>query len=226
MRKLAELGERGARSCPPNWWEKFRSADVIYLFARRLRLAVARCPLPTLVGAVERLAAADAAAAWCAMIQSTSPAFTGAYLDPAAAAEVFAAGGDTVLGGVYAPLGRAATAPGGYRVSGRWPFASGSGHCTWLDRRLPRRGRPTAAPAVSVVAGGHDPRHLARFRPLRLREQRHRGQGSVRTGRLARIAITTERPVVEGPLYRFPVFGLLALGIAAVALGIRARGDR
>ena len=36
-------------------------------------------------------------------------------------------------------------------------------------------------------------------------------------------AIATEPPVKTGPLYRFPVFGLLALGIAAVTLGV-ARG--
>src|SRR5262249_61745589 len=37
------------------------------------------------------------------------------------------------------------------------------------------------------------------------------------------VSITDERPVAEGALYAFPVFGLLAIGIAAVALGI-ARG--
>jgi alkylation response protein AidB-like acyl-CoA dehydrogenase len=33
-------------------------------------------------------------------------------------------------------------------------------------------------------------------------------------------SIITDRPREQGPLYRFPVFGLLALGGAAVALGI------
>jgi alkylation response protein AidB-like acyl-CoA dehydrogenase len=31
------------------------------------------------------------------------------------------------------------------------------------------------------------------------------------------------RPLCDGPLYRFPVFGLLALGVSAVALGIARR---
>src|SRR5438270_4808144 len=34
------------------------------------------------------------------------------------------------------------------------------------------------------------------------------------------VSIITDRPRDRGPLYRFPVFGLLALGGAAVALGI------
>jgi alkylation response protein AidB-like acyl-CoA dehydrogenase len=37
------------------------------------------------------------------------------------------------------------------------------------------------------------------------------------------VSLFSGTPVEDGPLYRFPVFGLLALGIAAVALGI-ARG--
>ena len=68
--------------------------------------------------------------AWCAMIQSSSSVL-GAYLQPQIAAEIFGSGG-AVLGGVYAPLGRATSVDGGYRVSGRWPFASGSQHCDWL----------------------------------------------------------------------------------------------
>jgi alkylation response protein AidB-like acyl-CoA dehydrogenase len=37
------------------------------------------------------------------------------------------------------------------------------------------------------------------------------------------VSLLTDRPRSDGALYRFPAFGLLALGIAAVALGI-ARG--
>jgi len=34
------------------------------------------------------------------------------------------------------------------------------------------------------------------------------------------VSLMTDRPLADGPLFRFPVFGLLALGIAAVATGI------
>jgi alkylation response protein AidB-like acyl-CoA dehydrogenase len=34
------------------------------------------------------------------------------------------------------------------------------------------------------------------------------------------VSIVDDRPRADGPLYAFPVFGLLAIGIAAVALGI------
>jgi alkylation response protein AidB-like acyl-CoA dehydrogenase len=37
------------------------------------------------------------------------------------------------------------------------------------------------------------------------------------------VSLTTDPPRATGALYRFPVFGLLALGVSAVALGIAAR---
>jgi alkylation response protein AidB-like acyl-CoA dehydrogenase len=37
------------------------------------------------------------------------------------------------------------------------------------------------------------------------------------------VSIVSDRPFAAGALYRFPVFGLLALGIAAVAIGIARR---
>ena len=37
-----------------------------------------------------------------------------------------------VTGGVFAPQGQALACAGGYRVTGRWAFASGCEHCAWL----------------------------------------------------------------------------------------------
>ncbi|MCG8690891.1 MAG: hypothetical protein MI806_06755, partial [Minwuiales bacterium] len=37
------------------------------------------------------------------------------------------------------------------------------------------------------------------------------------------VSLITDRPRADGPLYTFPVFGLLAMGIAAVTLGIARR---
>jgi alkylation response protein AidB-like acyl-CoA dehydrogenase len=174
-------------------------------------------PLAETLAAIEILASADAAAAWCAMIQSTS-SVVGGYLPPDAAAEVFIAGRDTVLGGVYAPLGRAVAEEEGYRVSGRWPFASGSGHCTWLIGGCQVEDGPPRLmlfPARDVVI--HDTWHVSGLAGTGSNDIE---VGDVFVPRARSVAIATEPPVKTGPLYRFPVFGLLALGIAAVALGI------
>jgi alkylation response protein AidB-like acyl-CoA dehydrogenase len=84
----------------------------------------------TLVRVIETLAAGDGSAAWCAMIGATS-GVASAYLADDAAREIYGTPG-SISGGAFAPLGRAIVVDGGYRVTGRWPFASGCEHCTWL----------------------------------------------------------------------------------------------
>lgn len=216
--ELAELGER-ERRLPAELVAKFRSAGLLAMCAPA-SLGGGEVPLADTLAAIETIAVADAAAAWCAMIQSTS-GVTGGYLEPDGAAEVFAERGDTVLGGVYAPLGRAADAPGGYRVSGRWPFASGSGHCTWLIGGCLVEAGPARLmlfPAAEVAI--HDTWHVSGLAGTGSNDIEVR---DVFVPRARTVAVATEQPLASGPLYRFPVFGLLALGIAAVALGI-ARG--
>src|SRR5216683_6211807 len=55
-----------------------------------------------------------------------------AYLPESDAREIYGSDPHVVSGGVFAPHGRAIAADGGYRLSGRWPFASGCEHCGWL----------------------------------------------------------------------------------------------
>jgi 3-hydroxy-9,10-secoandrosta-1,3,5(10)-triene-9,17-dione monooxygenase len=46
--------------------------------------------------------------------------------------EVWADDARTLISSSYAPTGKIARAPGGYRVSGRWSFSSGCDHCGWV----------------------------------------------------------------------------------------------
>jgi len=87
-------------------------------------------PPAVLVECVEALARGDGAAGWCLAIGATSGLLLG-YLPSETTREVFSRP-DVVLGGVFAPRGRATPAGDGFRVSGRWPFASGCQHCDWL----------------------------------------------------------------------------------------------
>ena len=84
----------------------------------------------TLVAAVRALAAGDAAAGWCVAIAATSGLVAG-YLPEEAARAIYAGPATHGRGGVRAQ-GPGDPEPGGYRVSGRWPFASGCGHADWL----------------------------------------------------------------------------------------------
>jgi alkylation response protein AidB-like acyl-CoA dehydrogenase len=78
---------------------------------------------------VEEISIADASTGWCAAIGSGS--IEGALrFNDAAAREIFRPG--TCMAGVGAPNGRAVPLDGGYRVSGRWPYASGCHHSDWI----------------------------------------------------------------------------------------------
>jgi alkylation response protein AidB-like acyl-CoA dehydrogenase len=79
---------------------------------------------------IEALAMADGSAGWCAMINCDGGYFT-AFLNQEIARTLYP---DLLVAtGVAAtPTGQAMRAPGGYRVSGRFPFVSGCHHCEWL----------------------------------------------------------------------------------------------
>jgi alkylation response protein AidB-like acyl-CoA dehydrogenase len=177
---------------------------------------------------VERLARADASAAWCSFIACTS-SLVAAHLDEAVAAPLF--GRPTLkAAGVFAPRGTARREGDGYRVSGRWAWGSGVQHAdiVVVGCLVPGAdGRPEAlasgAPRVlSVVVEADRVTPIDNWSSVGLC-----GTGSgefeiaptwVPAGRTA--CLTDAAPVVARPLYRFPVFGLLSLAIAAVASGI------
>ena len=84
----------------------------------------------TVIEAIEAVATADGAAGWCVMIASTTSSLA-AYLDPAWAARIYADPA-AITGGVFAPNGVGVEVDGGWRVSGRWQWGSGSQHCRYL----------------------------------------------------------------------------------------------
>jgi indole-3-acetate monooxygenase len=79
---------------------------------------------------LETLALADASVGWCAMINCDGGYIT-AFLDQGVARAMYP---DLQAGTAAAatPTGQALRVSGGYRVSGRFPFASGCHHCEWV----------------------------------------------------------------------------------------------
>jgi alkylation response protein AidB-like acyl-CoA dehydrogenase len=81
---------------------------------------------------VEEVSAADGSAGWCVMIAAQNQAFAG-LMAPDEARVVWA--NRAIVCGTARPIGRAVVSEnggGGYVVSGRWPFASGSSHADWF----------------------------------------------------------------------------------------------
>jgi alkylation response protein AidB-like acyl-CoA dehydrogenase len=84
----------------------------------------------TFVEVTEAVAMGDGSAGWC-VGQGSGCSMTAAYLAPPIAREIFGPA-DGVLAWGFGPNGRAIPCEGGYRVTGKWSFASGSRHATWL----------------------------------------------------------------------------------------------
>ena len=80
---------------------------------------------------VEAIAEADAATAWNLMIGATYGIWA-AFLPEAGAREIYGTN-DAVVAGALRASGIAHAVAGGYRVSGRWAFASGIDHCAWWN---------------------------------------------------------------------------------------------
>ena len=87
---------------------------------------------------MEELSRQDGSVGWNSMI-STNHSILWSHLRPEVAAAL-TNGGKTIIAGTIgsggsasAPGGGVATAvPGGYRISGRWPYASGCHHADWM----------------------------------------------------------------------------------------------
>ncbi len=174
-----------------------------------------------LIAAIEGIAAADGSAGWCAAIGATA-GLVAAYLPPEAAASLFGAP-PAIAAGVFAPRGKLSPAGGDHGLlglSGRWPLASGISHAevVGLGCIHPERG-----PLYAVV-----PREqvevIETWDSLGLRATASHDVA------VNDIAVPAEQvvdlaggtPVATGPLYAFPLFGLLALSVSAVCTGLAA----
>jgi len=183
-----------------------------------------------LMRTLEALASGDGSAGWCAMIASTSGVLA-AYLEPELAKLVYGSP-EAISGGVFAPRGVAKRVAGGFRVTGRWAFASGCSHCSWLMGGCfveGESGRETLAGGVPDIRLLLFPREEAKILDT-WDVVGLAGTGShdievrdlfVPEGR--DVSLMADRPRERGALYAFPVFGLLGVGVAAVGLGVARR---
>ncbi len=232
---LPELAARAremdeARRLPSDLARTMAEAGVFRLVTPRRFGGLESSPR-TFVETVEMLSTANASAGWCCMIANTS-ALNAAYMAPEEAEAIFD-DPHVITGGVFAPMGRAIAEEGGYRVTGRWQWGSGSANSAWLGggctvweegemRRLPS-GAPETLMAVFPAA------EAALLDTWHVMGLKGTGSGDfevtdifVPEGRCVRLA--EGNPRETGPLYKFPAFGFLSLGVCAAALG-NARGS-
>jgi indole-3-acetate monooxygenase len=180
---------------------------------------------------IEELSCADGSAGWCLMIGAVTAILAGLLPEPWAR-EIYGSDPHVITGGAVAPTAEAVPVSGGYRVTGRWQWGSGSQNCQWIV-------------GGALVMDGESPRRLASGEPENKlmifsidqveildtwNSSGLRGTGShdfvahdafVPEDRAITLGLSA--PVVETPLCRFPIFGLLAIGVCAVALGVARR---
>ena len=91
----------------------------------------------TYTAVLEILAAGDGSPAWC-LGQNSGCSMTAPYLDPEIAREIFGPPRGILAWGPELPgAGKCVATDGGYRATGRWGFATGSRHATWIGAHCP-----------------------------------------------------------------------------------------
>jgi alkylation response protein AidB-like acyl-CoA dehydrogenase len=176
------------------------------------------------------LSAADASTGWV-MAQTLASSHAAGFLDAKIAAEIFGSPKAIVAWGPPGGPTRAQVVDGGYRVSGKWRFASGSANATWMGAhaqvyerdgkpRLDAAGRPVMRTLIFRPhhATVHDTWHTIGLRGTATNDYE-----------LADLMVPEpystwrDNPADRrepGPLYNIPLLTLYGIGFSGVALGI------
>jgi len=124
-----DIGEQ-ERHMPRPLFEALRDVGVFRMSVPKA-VGGAEVDEETIVQAIEELARQDGSVGWNVMIASNA-AVAAAYLPVAALREVYRGGPNTVIAGALLPQGAAIPVPGGFRLTGRWTFASGCHQADWM----------------------------------------------------------------------------------------------
>ncbi|MBZ6083655.1 flavin-dependent monooxygenase [Streptomyces olivaceus] len=218
---LAELAERRAEFhaqgyVPRDFIEKFIPLG-IYRHATPLEFGGEAIPPPEFLRMIERIGRVDGSTAWVVGFASANTYLGALPLDTQA--EIYRKGPDVVTAGGLYPMQRAERTETGFRVSGRWKFASGCMAADYISVGLldeSAGGKPRAAllPADKVtIIQDWDVSGM-------------RASGSFDTV-VEDLEIPLEwtfvrggAPLIDEPLFRYPLIGYQAQCHAAIGLGV------
>ncbi|MGC5363385.1 hypothetical protein ACPXCE_17160 [Streptomyces sp. DT24] len=170
--------------------------------------------VPQILDAVREVAAADPAAGWVAAIHAPAGAFL-SRLEEAAARDL--AGLRPVIAGSSLPAGTTEQHGTAVRLRGRWPLVTGAPAMTLTALAAPVRG----ADGTPVTRWWLVPRDAVTVEEdwdaLGLRGSASFTVACDTDVPLAHSVVLTDPPHVDVPLFRYPLYGLMAGCIAAVA---------
>ena len=230
-RKLAPLIRSSApetdaqRELPRPLFEAMADAGLFRLALPRT-LGGFEMDLPSYIQVIEELGRADASTAWVTNQVSIFATYA-ARMETAAARAIWIDTPRSVVANTPQANAQAIVVPGGYRVTGRQGFSTGSRHASWLAAHatVTEQGRPRLDDGQPEMRYCFVPRAEAQI----LDTWQVRGMRGTGTNHFAvddvfvpedRTVKSVTAPLVEqGPLYRLPRTLVFASGDAAVALG-------
>jgi alkylation response protein AidB-like acyl-CoA dehydrogenase len=139
IREYAAQGSE-ARRVAPEVVKALEEADLFRLLVPK-RYGGHGATMRTAVDAVAELARGDGSTAWVAALLVTGTGFATTFSEQAQE-DVFGANPRAKVCGVFSPGSKTERVDGGYLISGRWPYASGSFAADWAT--------------VGVLVGGGD----------------------------------------------------------------------
>jgi alkylation response protein AidB-like acyl-CoA dehydrogenase len=226
--RAAEIEE--GRRIPPDLVETLRSIGIYRMLVPRSHGGL-ELDLPSALEVVRALAKIDGSVGWTVAIGCGGSIFA-PLLPRETYDEVYRNGPDVILAGSAQPTGTAEATADGWRVSGRWPFASGCQHADWMVGlcMMTEGGQALTAGAPPVVRGCALP-----ARDWLIEETWHvaglKGSGSHHIALRDTMVpaanffdLVSGVPCLPGPLYRavrqvLPLFhGAVSVGIAEGAV--------
>jgi alkylation response protein AidB-like acyl-CoA dehydrogenase len=227
VEQYRDEGER-QRRLPQPLFQAMRDAGLFSLWVPR-NLGGAEVDVETSMRVVEELSRLDGAVGWNVMIAANTSILWANLAPEVTGQMLLQQPGHVIAGTVTSGSGTATPVPGGFRVTGRWPFASGCHQADWLVSvcHILNDGQPLQTPdgtpqPYTFVLPASACEILDTWHTVGLR-----GTGShdfevhdlfVPDGRY--FVARGGRSFQAGPLYNTSFYHLWAPNIAAVALGI------
>jgi alkylation response protein AidB-like acyl-CoA dehydrogenase len=217
-----------ARRVDPALIKQMRDIGLFRMFVPRTHGGL-ELEFPASLDILAALTAGDGAAGWVAMIGCHLPLLASA-LPRKSFDALYSRSPDLIGSGSVTPAGVVVEEATGYRVSGRWPFASGCTHadvlfgfCVAMRNGEPIPGPRPGVPSIRVVFAPasqwtiEDTWHAA---GLRATASHHVSLRDSHVPAEMTFPLAAAKPSVTGPLYVAGPVALLTLHLGAVAVGL------
>jgi 3-hydroxy-9,10-secoandrosta-1,3,5(10)-triene-9,17-dione monooxygenase len=156
MLRALEADNEANRRTHPDAIAAMREAG-LFRILQPSRLGGVEGDLRTMHEVVRLLATASASASWVLMVVLAHTWILGMF-DERVQDEIAADDPDTIVAGSLAPTARAVPVPGGWRLTGSWPLASGCDHATWslFGVKVAADGDPSLPAAIHALVPARD----------------------------------------------------------------------